>query len=68
MQKTLATTLAAALLIVAQGAFAHDPAEHAKEAEQANKEANCAAFKDMDHSRMPMPTTAPKKPDAHEGH
>lgn len=54
MNNTLRITLAAALLAITQGAFAHDPAEHAKEAEEAKKGADCAAMKDMDHSKMDM--------------
>lgn len=50
MNNTLRITLAAALFTVAQGAFAHDPAEHAKEA-AAKAGPNCAA---MDHSKMDM--------------
>lgn len=105
MKKTLSTTFAAILLTFAQGAFAHDPAEHAKEAAAAKAGPNCEAMKTMDHSKMdpndpvmkammakcagsakpadhkdmkgmegkghskmPMPATAPKKPDAHGGH
>ena len=33
-------------------AYAHDPAEHAKEAAAAKKGPDCAAMKDMDHSKM----------------
>jgi hypothetical protein len=51
MNNTNRITLAAALLAVAQGAFAHDPAEHAREAAEAKKGANCAAMKDMDMSK-----------------
>lgn len=95
----LATVL---LLTFAQGAFAHDPAEHAKEAAAAKAGPNCEALKSMDHSKMdpndpvmkammakcagrqktaeqksmegmdhskmPMPATAPKKADSHGGH
>lgn len=105
MNSTFRLTLAAALFTLAQGAFAHDPAEHAKDAEDAKKGADCAAMKNMDHSKMdmndpvmkammakcaatpkaadpkamkgmegmdhskmPMPATAPKKSDGHEGH
>lgn len=52
MNITLRLTLAAALFSFAQGAFAHDPAEHAKEAADAKKGPNCAAMKNMDHSKM----------------
>lgn len=96
------SSLAAVLLTFAQGAFAHDPAEHAKEAAAAKAGPNCAAMtsmdhskmdpndpvmkammarcagsqkpveqkgmEGMDHSKMPMPATAPKKTDLHEGH
>lgn len=51
MNNTLPLALAAALIAVAQAAFAHDPAEHAKEAAQAKKGANCAALKGMDRSK-----------------
>jgi len=102
MNNATRITLAAALLALTQGAFAHDPAEHAKEAADAKKGANCESMKGMDmskmdpndpvmkammakcagsqkpadqkgmegmdHSKMPMPATAPKKPDSHEGH
>lgn len=103
MKNTLITTLlAAALFTFAQGTFAHDPAEHAKEAEAAKVGPNCEAMKSMDHSKMdpnnpvmkammakcagsqksaeqkgmegmdhskmPMPATAPKKADAHGSH
>lgn len=44
-------TLAVALFSLAQIAFAHDPAEHAREAAEAKKGANCAAMKDMDMSK-----------------
>lgn len=102
MKSTFSTTLAVILLSFAQGAFAHDPAEHAKEAAAAKAGPNCEAMKTMDHSKMdpndpvmkammakcagqkksvdekgmdgmdhskmPMPATAPKKADAHGGH
>ena len=48
----LRLTLAAAALVIAQGAFAHDPAEHAREAAAAKKGANCAAMKGMDASKL----------------
>lgn len=102
MKHTLTSSLAVVFLTLAQGAFAHDPAEHAKEAAAAKAGPNCEAMKSMDHSKMdpndpvmkammakcagsqkpadqkdmkgmdhskmPMPATAPKKPDAHGGH
>ncbi|TAM26538.1 MAG: hypothetical protein EPN60_09715 [Nevskiaceae bacterium] len=102
MNNVTRITLAAALLALTQGAFAHDPAEHAKEAADAKKGANCESMKGMDmskmdpndpvmkammakcagrpktaeqkgmegmdHSKMPMPATAPKKADSHGGH
>ena len=102
MKYTFTTTLAAAFLSIAQGALAHDPAEHAKEAAAAKAGPNCEAMKSMDHSKMdpndpvmkammakcagrqktaeqksmegmdhskmPMPATAPKKADSHGGH
>ena len=33
-------------------AYAHDPKEHAKEATAKNAAPDCAAMKDMDHSKM----------------
>jgi hypothetical protein len=48
---TTRITLAAALFSLAQIAFAHDPAEHAREAAEAKKGANCASMKDMDMSK-----------------
>ncbi|MCK9202261.1 hypothetical protein [Nevskia sp.] len=33
-------------------AYAHDPKEHAKEAAAAKAAPDCAAMKDMDHSKM----------------
>ncbi len=102
MKHTLTSSLAVVFLILAQGAFAHDPAEHAKEAAAAKAGPNCEAMKSMDHSKMdpndpvmkammakcagsqksaehkgmegmdhskmPLPATAPKKADAHGGH
>lgn len=38
-------------LFLAMNAFAHDPKEHMKEAQQ---KPDCAAMKDMDHSKMDM--------------
>ena len=52
MNNTLRLTLAAALITVAQCALAHSAAEHAKEAADAKKGANCAAMKGMDASKM----------------
>ena len=52
MTNILRLTLAAALFTLAQGAFAHDPAEHAKEAEEAKAKANCDAMNKMDMSKM----------------
>ena len=104
MKSICSLTLAAAVFAFAPGAFAHDPAEHAKEAAAAKAGPNCEAMKTMDHSKMdpndpvmkammtkcgqqkpaepkdkkgmegmdhskmPMPATAPKKSDGHEGH
>jgi hypothetical protein len=51
MNSTTRLMLAAALFTLAQGAFAHDPAEHAREAAEAKKGANCAAMKNMDMSK-----------------
>lgn len=52
MTNTLRLTLTASLFAIAQMAAAHDPAEHAKEAAAAKAAPNCAAMKDMDHSKM----------------
>lgn len=54
MNNTLRLTLAAALFTAAQTTFAHDPAEHAKEAAAANAGPDCAAMQNMDHSKMDM--------------
>ena len=51
MHTTARITLAAALFTPAQGAFAHDPAEHAKEAADAKQGANCDAMKGMDMTK-----------------
>lgn len=77
MNNTLRFTLAAALFTVAHGAFAHDPAEHAKEAEEAKAKANCDAMKKMDMSKldpndavmkaMMVKCSAAKKPDGMKG-
>lgn len=52
MKTATRIALAAALLSLAQGAFAHDPAEHAKEAAEAKKGADCDAMNKMDMSKM----------------
>ncbi|MES2883730.1 MAG: hypothetical protein V4709_02930 [Pseudomonadota bacterium] len=52
MNDTLRITLAVALLSITQSALAHDPAEHAKDAEIAKAGPDCAAMKTMDHSKM----------------
>ena len=57
MKYAIHTTLAACtsvLLLIAQPVFAHDPAQHAKEAAAATAKPNCAAMKDMDMSKMNM--------------
>lgn len=46
--KFLSPVIVLAALAVAFSAFAHDPKEHMKNAENPN----CAAMKDMDHSKM----------------
>lgn len=48
--KLLSTVLVLAALGVTFSAQAHDPKEHMKDAENPN----CAAMKDMDHSKMDM--------------
>lgn len=48
--KLLSPVLVLAALGVAFSAQAHDPKEHMKDAENPN----CAAMKDMDHSKMDM--------------
>lgn len=52
MNNAVRLTLAAALFTVAPITFAHDPAEHAREAEEAKAKANCDAMKNMDMSKM----------------
>lgn len=54
MNQPFRITLAAALFTVAQTAFAHDPAEHAKEAAAAKAGPDCAAMQGMDHAKMDM--------------
>ncbi|MAS36268.1 MAG: hypothetical protein CL610_19850 [Anaerolineaceae bacterium] len=49
-RKILSPILLLAALGVAFSAQAHDPKEHMKDAESPN----CAAMKDMDHSKMDM--------------
>lgn len=51
MTNTLRFGLAASLFAIAQMAAAHDPAEHAKEAAAAKAGPNCAAMREMDHSK-----------------
>lgn len=41
-----------AVVVTAPFAFAHDPAEHAREAAAKNAAPDCAAMKHMDHSKM----------------
>ncbi len=41
-----------ALVVAAPFAYAHDPAEHAREAAARNAAPDCAAMKDMDHTKM----------------
>lgn len=41
-----------ALSLLLPLAYAHDPKEHAKEAAAKNAGPDCAAMKDMDHSKM----------------
>ena len=52
MTNTLGTL--AAMLTLAQSAFAHDPAEHEKEAAAAKADPDCTAMKNRDHSKMDM--------------
>lgn len=52
MTHSIRLLLSAALLTLAQGAFAHDPAEHAKEAAAAKAKANCAAMKNIDAAKI----------------
>lgn len=51
MKTAFSLTLTAGLLSLTSLAFAHDPAEHAKEAATAKAGPDCAA---MDHSKMDM--------------
>lgn len=48
--KTLATVIVLSTLGIALSAQAHDPKEHMKDAEKPD----CAAMKNMDHSKMDM--------------
>ena len=48
--KTLATVIVLSTLGIAFSAQAHDPKEHMKDAEKPD----CAAMKNMDHSKMDM--------------
>ena len=52
MNNAIRFILAAALVAIAQNTFAHDPAEHAREAEEVKAKANCGAMKNMDMSKM----------------
>ena len=52
MKNTIRIALTVVSFAFAQGAFAHDPAEHAREAAEAKKGADCAAMKKMDMSKM----------------
>ena len=52
MKSTLSLALAATVFFFAPGSFAHDPAEHAKEAAAAKARPNCEALKTMDHAKM----------------
>lgn len=52
MNNTIRIALVAVVIVIAQDAFAHDHAEHAREAAETKKGANCAAMKDMDASKM----------------
>lgn len=54
MNSTLRLLSALVLGVAAQFAVAHDPAEHAKEAAAKNAPPDCAAMKNMDHSKMDM--------------
>ena len=52
MKNILSLAFTAAILFFAPSTFAHDPAEHAKEAAEAKAGPNCEAMKTMDHSKM----------------
>lgn len=52
MNNTIRITLVATALVIVQNTYAHDPAEHAREAAEAKKGADCAAMKNMDMSKM----------------
>ncbi|PPE73471.1 hypothetical protein C3942_11710 [Solimonas fluminis] len=52
MNTSLRSALAAAAMLFAQGAWSHDPAEHAREAAAAKAGPDCASMKRMDLSEM----------------
>ncbi|MDM4771401.1 hypothetical protein [Solimonas sp. SE-A11] len=54
MNTLFRSTLVAAAVLFAQGSWAHDPAEHAKEAAAAKAGPDCASMKNMDMSKMDM--------------
>lgn len=54
MNSTLRVLLGLVLGASVPLAIAHDPAEHAKEAAAKNAPPDCAAMKNMDHSKMDM--------------
>lgn len=72
----LSCTLLVSLTTFLPGAFAHDPAEHAKEASEAKAGPNCEAMKTIDHSKMDpsdpvmkamMKRCAQQRPAEHKG-
>ncbi len=54
MNMIFRSTLIAAAVLFAQGSWAHDPAEHAKESAAAKAGPDCASMKNMDMSKMDM--------------
>ena len=54
MNMIFRSTLIATAILFAQGSWAHDPAEHAKEASASKAGPDCASMKNMDMSKMAM--------------
>lgn len=52
MNKNFIRSVTAAIAFSAMSAFAHDPAEHAKEAAAAKAGPDCSQMQGMDHSKM----------------
>ncbi|HEY1181500.1 MAG TPA: hypothetical protein VGE56_04285 [Rhodocyclaceae bacterium] len=54
MNTIFRSTLIAVAVLFAQSSWAHDPAEHAKEAAAAKAGPDCTSMKNMDMSKMDM--------------